>query len=158
VPVLPPARQALRDNTDEAMKIETLHHVSLNVTDLERSRRFYREILELEEIARPAFPFPGAWFSVGGAQQLHLIVHPGATFRGRKGIDTRDNHFAVRVEDYRATLEFLRNHGYREEAGDLDPLKMRTQPHATAGFPQIYICDPDWHVIEINAARLPQGR
>jgi hypothetical protein len=34
---------------------------------------------------------------------------------------------------------------------------MRTQPHATAGFPQIYICDPDWHVIEINAAQLTPG-
>jgi len=78
------------------MKIQTIHHVSLNVTDLERSRRFYREILGLEEIARPPFDFPGAWFGVAGGQQLHLIVHPGATFRGAKGIDTRDNHFAVR--------------------------------------------------------------
>jgi len=134
------------------MKIQTIHHVSLNVTDLERSRRFYREILGLEEIARPPFDFPGAWFGVAGGQQLHLIVHPGATFRGAKGIDTRDNHFAVRVDNYWATVEFLRGKGYREDAADRDPLKMRTQPHATAGFPQIYICDPDWHVIEINAA------
>jgi len=28
------------------------------------------------------------------------------------------------------------------------------QPRATAGYPQIYICDPDRHVIEINAERL----
>jgi glyoxylase I family protein len=137
------------------MKIQTIHHVSLNVTDLELSRRFYREILGLEEIARPPFSFPGAWFSVGDAQQLHLIVHAGATFRGEKGINTRDNHFAVRVDDYRAAVEFLRGKGYREDAADLDPLKMKTQPHATAGFPQIYICDPDWHIIEINAAQLP---
>jgi glyoxylase I family protein len=137
------------------MKIQTIHHVSLNVTDLERSRRFYREILGLEEIARPPFSFPGAWFSVGGgAQQLHLIVHAGATFRGEKGINTRDNHFAVRVDDYSATVDFLSGKGYREDAADRDPLKMITQPHATAGFPQIYICDPDWHVVEINAAQL----
>ena len=45
------------------MKIEAIHHVSLGVTDLERSRQFYREILKLEEIARPPFGFPGAWFS-----------------------------------------------------------------------------------------------
>ena len=139
------------------MTIATIHHVSLNVTDLERSRKFYREILGLQEIVRPPFDFPGAWFAVGDAQQLHLIVHGHATFRSAQKIDTRDNHFAVRVEDYFATIEFLHGKGYREEAADSDPLKMHTQPHATAGFPQIYICDPDWHVIEINAARLPAG-
>ena len=37
------------------MQIEAIHHVSLTVTDLERSRRFYSEILGLAEIARPPF-------------------------------------------------------------------------------------------------------
>ncbi|MCX6622906.1 MAG: VOC family protein [Acidobacteria bacterium] len=137
------------------MRIESIHHVSLNVTDLERSKNFYREILGLEEIPRPAFGFPGAWFAAGGAQQVHLIVHSGATFRGEKGIDPKDNHFAVRVSSYSATVEFLRSQGYREDADALDLKHMRLQPHATAGFPQIYILDPDRHVIEINAAGLP---
>ena len=42
-----------------------LHHFSLPVTDLERSRRFYHEILGLREITRPPFDFPGVWFAVG---------------------------------------------------------------------------------------------
>jgi catechol 2,3-dioxygenase-like lactoylglutathione lyase family enzyme len=136
------------------MRISLLHHVSLTVTDLDRSRAFYREILRLAEIERPPFPFAGAWFAVGETQQLHLIVHAGATFRGGRGIDTRDSHLAVRVVSYREAVDFLRSNGYREDAGDLDPLRMRLQPHATAGFPQIYILDPDRHVIEINAAAL----
>lgn len=130
--------------------IAILHHVSLNVTDLERSRAFYREILGLQEITRPPFGFPGAWFAIGDSQQLHLIVHPGATFRGEKGIDTRDNHFAVRVRSYRSALEFLRGKGYSEHSTD-EMTRMHLQPHATAGFPQLYILDPDRHVIEINA-------
>jgi len=136
------------------MQIETIHHVSLTVTDLDRSKQFYREILGLSEIERPGFPFPGAWFQVGGNQQLHLILHPGATFRGLKGVDTRDGHFAVRVASYRRALEFLGSKGYREDAADQDPMKMRTNPRAIAGFPQIYILDPDRHVIEINAEKL----
>lgn len=136
------------------MEIQALHHVTLTATDVERSRRFYREILGLREIERPPFPFPGAWFQVAGGQQLHLIVHGDATLRGLKGIDTRDNHFAIRVASYRAALEFLRSEGYREDADALDLLKMRLQPNGTAGFPQIYILDPDRHVIEINAGKL----
>lgn len=136
------------------MNIALLHHVSLTVTDLERSRDFYRDILRLKEIERPPFSFAGAWFGIGETQQLHLIVHNGATFRGERGIDTRDSHFAVRVTSYREAVEFLRSKGYREDAGELDPLHVRLQPHATAGFPQIYVLDPDHHVIEINAAQL----
>lgn len=136
------------------MDIEAIHHVSLTASDLERSRRFYREILGLNEIARPDFPFPGAWFGVSAKQQLHLIVNSNATFRGDKGIDTRDVHFAVRTPSYRQALEFLRSKGYREDAEDLDLRKMVVNPKATAGFPQIYILDPDRHVIEINAEKL----
>jgi catechol 2,3-dioxygenase-like lactoylglutathione lyase family enzyme len=136
------------------MQIEAIHHVSLPVTDLERSVRFYREILGLRQIERPPFGFPGAWFAVGESQQVHLIVHEGATFRGQKAINTRDGHVAVRVSSYRRTVEFLQSKGYREDAEPMDLLSLRLQPHATAGFPQIYILDPDRHVIEINAAAL----
>ena len=136
------------------MEIQLLHHISVTVTDLQRSKLFYSEILRLAEIARPPFPFPGAWFQVGENQHVHLIVHDRATSRGMKGIDTRDNHFAVRVRSYREAVEFLRSKGYSEDRDDLDLKKMKLQPNATAGFPQIYILDPDRHVIEINAESL----
>jgi catechol 2,3-dioxygenase-like lactoylglutathione lyase family enzyme len=134
--------------------IRLLHHVSITVSDLERSRLFYSEILRLTGIARPPFSFPGAWFQIGENQHVHLIVHDAATFRGNKGIDTRDIHFAVRVRSYRDAVEFLRSQGYSEDRDDMDLRKIKLQPHATAGFPQIYILDPDRHVIEINAERL----
>jgi len=136
------------------MDIEAIHHVSLGVTDLERSRKFYREVLGLEELPRPPFNFPGAWFGAGRSQQVHLIVHPNSTFRTGKGLDNRDGHFAVRVASYRHTVEFLQSLGYREDAGGDEFRQMHLQPHATAGFPQIYILDPDRNIIEINAAEL----
>jgi catechol 2,3-dioxygenase-like lactoylglutathione lyase family enzyme len=64
------------------LDIAGIHHVSINVTDLGRARRFYSEVLGLEEIARPAFDFDGAWYRLGD-RQLHLIVHPAThTLRG----------------------------------------------------------------------------
>jgi catechol 2,3-dioxygenase-like lactoylglutathione lyase family enzyme len=137
------------------MEIGLLHHVTLTVTDIDRSKQFYREILGLKELARPPFPFPGAWFEIGASQHLHLIVHDDATFRApHKGIDTRDVHFAVQVPSYRGALEFLRGKGYNENADDRDFHKMEVKPRPTAGYPQIYIIDPDRHVIEINAELL----
>ena len=135
------------------MEITAIHHIALTVTDIERSRKFYRETLAIKEIARPPFPFPGAWFQLSESQQVHLIVHSRATFR-EKPLDTRDVHFAVRVPSHRAALEFLHAKGYREDADPGDPYFMIVQPHPTAGYPQIYICDPDRHVIEINSERL----
>jgi len=135
------------------IRIREIDHVVLRITDLERSRTFYRDVLGLEEIARPPFNFPGAWFAAGESQHLHLIVHKNSTLRVGKGMDNRDNHFAVRVASYQETVAELRAKGYREDAED--PLEqLRLQPHATAGFPQIYILDPDRNVIEINAAEL----
>jgi glyoxylase I family protein len=134
------------------MEIEALHHVSLPVTDLERARRFYTDVLGLREIERPPFDFPGAWFQAG-AGQLHLIARIDATFRTGKPVDSRDIHFGVRVKSFSAALEHLRSKGYREDAQD-ELSRMKVNRHATAGFPQIYILDPDRNVVEINAATL----
>ena len=134
------------------MDVQTIHHVSLPATELERSKQFYREVLGLAEIERPPFDFPGAWFAAGD-QQLHLIVHDQATLRGTKGVDSRDVHFAIRVTSFRAALEHLQSMGYREDAED-EALRIKVNPRPTAGFPQIYVLDPARNVVEINAERL----
>ncbi len=47
------------------MKQLQLNHVALHVADVELSCRFYCEVLQLEQIVRPAFDFPGAGFAWG---------------------------------------------------------------------------------------------
>ena len=133
-------------------KIGTIHHVSLPVTDLERSKKFYEEILGLKEIERPPFTFPGAWYQLGD-RQLHLIVHNRSTLREGKEVDSRDIHFAIRVNSYLETQGFLRSRGFHPDADD-EFKKMIESPKATAGFPQLYIIDPDRNVIELNAEQL----
>ncbi|WP_028608769.1 VOC family protein [Paenibacillus harenae] len=123
------------------MKHEGLHHISIIVSDLERAKAFYENVIGLQEIQRPPFDFPGAWYAVGGGgQQLHLIVHHGETKR-TGGIDTRDGHFAIRVSDYACTIDWLERHhvGYK------------ANPNSITGFAQIFVLDPDRNVIELNA-------
>jgi glyoxylase I family protein len=134
------------------LRIETLHHASLPVTHLARAKRFYGDVLGLREIDRPPFDFPGAWYAVGD-RQIHLIVAAGSTFRDGKAVDTRDIHCAIRVASYREAVEHLRALGYTPDAAD-ELRRTRESPRATAGFPQVYVLDPDRNVIELNAARL----
>jgi catechol 2,3-dioxygenase-like lactoylglutathione lyase family enzyme len=47
------------------MKTLQLNHVAIHVADVERSVHFYRDVLQLEPLPRPAFKFPGAWFRLG---------------------------------------------------------------------------------------------
>ena len=134
------------------LDIERIHHVSLPVTDLERSQAFYGEVLGLRELPRPPFPFPGKWYQLGDCH-LHLIVGEHPTLRAGKGIDSHDTHFAIRVRSYRQALEHLRARGYRSDAED-ELRRVRENPSGRAGFPQLYVLDPDRNVIEINAAAL----
>lgn len=138
--------------TNHPTRVVTLHHVALPVVDLARSRRFYTEVLRLPEIHRPeAFDFPGAWFALGDGQ-LHLIERSNGTMREGKALDSRDVHFAIRVADYDAMLSHLHSLGYREDAALDDPMWIKASRKPNAGFPQIFVMDPDRHVIEINAA------
>jgi len=52
------------------MQTLQLNHVALHVADLERSTKFYTEVLKLEPMPRPDFAFPGAWFRLGADQEL----------------------------------------------------------------------------------------
>jgi glyoxylase I family protein len=121
-----------------------VHHVSVCVTDLGRARQFYGEVLALRELPRPDLGFPGAWYAVGDAQELHLIVHPPSkTMRGTPEIDGRDGHFAFRVRNYDEMLARLREHG----------IAVIESPRNRTPWAQIYVTDPDGNVIEFNVER-----
>ena len=126
------------------MDITTLHHTAVCVTDIERSKRFYGEVLGLREIERPAFPFAGAWYELSDGRQFHLIVHERPrTLRGTIDIDPRDGHLAFGVADYEKTVEFLR----------AMQIPCVERPDNVTPWKQVYVTDPDGNVIELNAPR-----
>lgn len=125
-----------------------LHHVLVGSKDIEQSRAFYRDVLELREIARPAFAYPGAWFQFGGGQHLHLVVREATLDRGDRPLDTFDVHFALWMTSYRKTVAWLESKGFREDLPDGDLKKVVLRPNSIVGRPQIYIMDPSHNVIE----------
>ncbi len=130
------------------------HHAQFTVSDLDRSRTFYREVLGLKEIARPPFPFPGAWFALANGRELHLVKVPHWIPRGLPVMQIYENHMALRVASFREALEHLRAHGFREDADDDDSCKMVIKTHPPTGYPQVYFLDPDRYLFEFNAAFL----
>jgi catechol 2,3-dioxygenase-like lactoylglutathione lyase family enzyme len=108
-----------------------IDHCSVIITDVERSRRFYRDLLGLREIHKPrTFDFVVVWFDLGN-QHLHLLLKDRA--------DTRSpRHFALRVADAGAARTYFRDHGIPTE---------ETTP--IPGADRFFIHDPDGNRIEI---------
>ncbi|MFK4998356.1 VOC family protein [Bacillus sp. N9] len=123
------------------MKIKGLHHISLAVTDLQKSKQFYGSVLGLKELKRPNFEFAGAWFELG-EKQLHLIVCPESESLRESGeIITADTHIALSVEaNYGDVLQYLNKHHV--------PNYENTTTRS--GYTQIFCLDPDRHIIELN--------
>ncbi len=113
-----------------------LNHVSFAIRELDASKRFFGEVLGLEEIPRPGFPFGGAWYALGD-RQLHLIKvdDDGREARGRIG---RKDHMALEVGDAKAVRQRLSDGGLEFEEGSNQAL----------GMDQVFCRDPDGHVIE----------
>lgn len=130
------------------MIVPYLDHVLVAVREIERSRRFYRDVLELGEVSRPVFPYPGAWFQLNGGQILHLVVRDDGTTRGDKALDIYDVHFALRMTSYRQTLAWLQAKGFRDDLPGGDPHQVVLRPDSLTGRPQIYIMDPDHNIVE----------
>jgi lactoylglutathione lyase len=117
------------------MQVRQLNHVALHVADVAASAGFYRDVLQLEPIPRPAFSFPGAWFRLGADQELHLIGERTEAVVSHN----RGNHWALLVDDFDAWERRLTE------------LKVKFVPRRTRpdGALQLFIIDPDGHYVEL---------
>lgn len=106
-----------------------LHHVNLEVTDVERARGFYLR-LGLREIPRAGEPNrPGAWFELDDDRQLHLSA--GSPVRGGW-------HLALLVDDLIAAR--------RAVSGIPAPIE---EGRELPGYVRFFTRDPDGNRIEI---------
>ena len=132
------------------MNIRKLDHVSFLVTDVERSRRFYGQLLGLREIPRPSnADNPGAWLTnEEHSFEVHLIGEAEAgrvaqthtRYRRDELARGSGTHAAFEVDDLEATIQHLRAHNVEIVGGP--------RPRGD-GVQQTFICDPDGYMIEL---------
>lgn len=143
------------------MAIRRLTHIGLCVADLERSLRFYRELLGF--VVRNEIHVSGAPSTTLlrlGEVDLHALYMerdgvciellaydvPGADGDGEpKPMNTRGlTHLSLRVDDLDETLRSLRTAGTRI----LEETLVRPRPDTAA----VFVCDPDGTLIELLQA------
>ena len=111
--------------------VTKLDHVSVLITDMERSRRFYRDVLGLKPIHKPrTFDFEVLWFDLGD-QHLHCLLKD-------KPDTSSPRHFALRVNDSAAARAYCKQIGM--------PVQETT---TIPGADRFFIRDPDDNRIEI---------
>jgi catechol 2,3-dioxygenase-like lactoylglutathione lyase family enzyme len=118
--------------SEEKIVVERIEHVAITVSDIDRAKRFYGELLGLTEVARPeSFDFPGAWYR-NGPTDLHLVSR--AVLDGES-----KRHVAFFVSDLRAAARVL-------QANDFPVLWERMKIPSLDRF---FTADPDGNRIEM---------
>lgn len=114
------------------MALRGLHHVQLNVSDVDQAATFYTALGMTVRSDRPDIGIDGAWLDVAG-QQVHLLKAPVPADVGQ--------HFALEVDDLDRVIATLRARGVAvAEPGALGP-----------GLPrQTSLRDPSGNRIELR--------
>src|SRR2546428_4992931 len=133
-------RRCDRRTEDPMSLFNRFTHVSVTVTDVAKAREFYSNVLGFQEIARPAFNFPGIWYSLGGDLQLHIILNDALVRPAveRETIEARYPHFALWTDDCDATAAKIEALG----------LVCRDVFSGPTGLRQVFVKDPDGNMVE----------
>ena len=130
-----------KSNAMDVSQSPVMDHTTVFVVDLDRSTKFYKEVMQLEQIPEPFKDGRHNWFRIGPHSQLHVVG-------GAKAIVPHDIniHLAFRVASLTDFTKHLDQLGikYGNWQGEK---KIQMRPD---GIGQIYLQDPDGYWIEIN--------
>ena len=126
----------------------TFNHITLVVSDIEESEKFYIGMLKLEQLESAFGPSddPYLFLSLGKNSELHIGEIEGIEIN-----PNGFNHFAIAVDDFDGFLEYLKSSGIvYSRLGVGGKYHVQQRPD---GVRQTYIADPDGYWIEINDAK-----
>lgn len=120
------------------MAVSGMNHFTILTDDVERTVRFYGDLMGLEAGSRPSLNFPGAWLYAGDQPILHVIG-------GRPKSELKPgviDHMAFTGHDLSATLAMLERekveHVCRQQVG--------------SGVWQVFFHDPNGAKVELDFA------
>jgi len=118
------------------MPVEGMNHFTVLTADLELCKRFYMDLLGLQEGFRPDLGFPGVWLYAVGQAVLHVIA-------GRKLPDDPHgvlDHMAFTATDLPGTVAKLKARNIEYD--------LRRQ--AQSGTWQLFCFDPNGARVELD--------
>ena len=131
------------------MPVTSLNHYLIVSKNLERSKKFYQQVLGLELAERPDFGFPGYWLKTGDNICVHLASQDANKIRdqfllkkhprGTNGSGSVDHiaFLAQNPEEVRTRIQ-------------KNKVEMHFRSFPDAKLFQIFLKDPDNVTIELN--------
>jgi len=123
------------------MAIVGMNHFTILTDNMEATRNFYCELLDLEVGKRPNFSFPGWWlYNKQGAAILHVIG-------GRDRTDLRAgtlDHMAFTATGLMPTLQLLEKHDIEYD------LRRLNAPEGGVDVWQLFFMDPNNAKVELD--------
>lgn len=120
------------------MAVSGLNHFTILTDDVERTIRFYDDLLGLKAGWRPPLTFPGAWLYAGDQPILHVV---GGRPKSELKAGVID-HMAFTGHDLAATLAML----------ERDKVEHVCRQQAGSGMWQVFLHDPNGAKVELDFA------
>jgi catechol 2,3-dioxygenase-like lactoylglutathione lyase family enzyme len=120
------------------MAVSAMNHFTVLTDDVERTVRFYDELLGLTAGERPDLGFPGAWLYAGGKAILHVV---GGRPREQLKPGVID-HMAFTASGLPKTTSLL----------DARGIKYACRQQVGSGVWQVFFFDPNGARVELDFA------
>ena len=117
------------------MAILEVEHINVTTSNLEKTRRFYVEVLGMREGMRPPFSRPGAWMYLGDRAMVHISTGRVPTSQSSDAFD----HIAFKANDLISTRALLKRHGVEFKEFSVPDRELH----------QLFLRDPEGMQIEL---------
>lgn len=121
------------------MQVDTIDHVNVETDDVNRSAKFYSEVIGLKEGPRPNFDRPGFWMYAGEKPVVHIIKTAPTNKMLTGSKDASISHFSLQIKNFKKAQDHLDSLGIKYDMRQVPGTKVR----------QLFLEDPEGVLIEL---------